>query len=172
MSGDPIRWRAVRLAVFCAIVGVAALVIKQRTSLHGSHTIVGIDIKDQERQLLGDAGVLLLIVALILLISAFMEPDGLTRTLAGPTTLLMLATVVGGALVFAAYRVQRNAANAHGPPPVVQVDCPIHGGACFNVTGQGGTYLVPPSGPDALNNCTWSDAGRNPAGTQEVYDCR
>jgi hypothetical protein len=173
MSGEPIRWRAVRLAFYCALVGVAALVLENRTRLHGTHTVVGIGIKDGERGLLGTVAVVLFVLAALLLIGAVIEPDFLTRTASGPAALLVVATIVGGALVFAAYRVQQDARHTKsGPPPVEQVNCPLAGGACYNATGQGGTYPGPPAGFDALNNCEWSDTGPNPAHTQEVYQCR
>ena len=174
MYGDPVRWRALRVALYCAAIGVAAIVIEQRTSLHGTHVVVGVSIKDQERTLLGDAGIALCSLSALLALSAFMEPVGLTRSVSGPTALLAIVTLVGGALVFSAYRVQQNALHKHSrTPPVVQVDCPLKGGTCFNVTGQGGTYPgPPPSGADPINNCTWSDVGKNAAHTEEIYDCR
>ena len=173
MSGEPVRWRAVRLAFYCALVGVAALVLENRTHLRGTHTVVGVGIKDGERTLLGTVALVLFVLAGLLLIGALLEPDFLTRTASGPAALLAVATIVGGALVFAAYRVQQNALHTKsGAAPVEQVDCPIRGGTCFNVTGQGGTYATAPSGFDPLNNCAWSDTGPNPAHTQEVYQCR
>lgn len=172
MSGEPIRWRAIRLGAYCAIVGVAALVLESRTHLHGTHTVVGIGIKDSERTLLGTVAIVLFALAASMVIGAVVEPDWIARTASTPAVLLVIATIVGGALVFAAYRVQQDALHtAPGKPPMIQVDCPLRGGTCFNATGQGGTYPPPPSGFDALNNCTWSDAGPNPARTEEIYDC-
>jgi hypothetical protein len=174
MSGEPVRWRAVRLAIYCALVGVAALVIESRTHLHGTHTVVGIGIKDGERTLLGNVAFVLFVLAALLVVGAVIEPDFLARTASGPAALLAVATIAGCALVFAAYRVQQNALQpkAAGPPPIAQVDCPLKGGVCFNATSQGGTYPAPPSGYDPLLNCTWSNVGPNPARTQEVYQCR
>jgi hypothetical protein len=173
MSGQPIRWRAVRLAVYCAVVGVAALVLENHTHLHGTHTVVGIDIKDAERQLLGTVAVVLFVAAALLLLGAVVDEDLLARMVSGPALLVIVVTIVGGALVFGAYRVQQNALHkTPRTPPVQQVDCPIKGGTCFNVTGQGGTYPGPPQGFDALANCNWADAGPNPARSEEIYQCR
>jgi hypothetical protein len=173
MSGEPIRGRALRLGIYAALVGVAALVVQNRTHLHGTHTVVGVDIKDAERGLLGDAAIALLLLAGLMLLGSVIEDDFLTRFFSGPAVLLLIATIVGGALVFGAYRVQQNALHkTSGTPPVQQVDCPIKGGVCFNVTGQGGTYPGPPSGFDVIANCTWSDAGPNPAHSEEIYQCR
>lgn len=173
MSGEPIRWRALRLGIYCALVGVAALVLENRTHLHGTHTVVGVGIKDGERGLLGTGAKVLFALAALLIIGAMIEPDFLTRTASGPAALLAVAMLVGGALVFAAYRVQQDARpTKSGSPPVEQVDCPLGGGTCYNVTGQGGTYPGPPSGSDPLNNCTWSDVGPNPPHTKEIYQCR
>jgi hypothetical protein len=173
MSGKPVRWRAIRLAFYCALVGVAAIVLENHTRLHGTHTVVGVGIKDGQRGLLGTVALLLFVLAALLVIGAMIEPDFLTRAASGPAALLAVATIVGGALVFAAYRVQQDAQHTKpGSPPVEQVDCPLKGGTCYNVTGQGGTYPGPPSGSDPLNNCAWSDVGPNPAHTREVYQCR
>lgn len=174
MSGEPIRWRAVRVGIYAAIVGVGALLLEHRTHLSGTHNVIGIGIEDGERTLLGTAAVILFIFAALTIIGAFIETDYLARRASGPTALLMLVTVVGGALVFAAYRVQQDSLKkpASGSAPLIQVDCPIHGGTCYSASGQGGTYSVPPAGYDPINGCTWSDAGPNPAGTKEIYDCR
>jgi hypothetical protein len=173
MSGEPVRWRAVRLAIYCALVGVAALVLEHRTRLHGTHTVIGVGIKDGERTLLGTVAFVLFVLAALLMIGAVIESDFLARTVSGLAVLLAVATIGGGALVFAAYRVQQNALHTtSGTPPIAQVDCPLKGGVCFNVTGQGGTYPAPPSGFDPLSNCVWSNAGPNPAHTEEVYQCR
>jgi hypothetical protein len=173
MSGEPVRWRAVRLGIYCALVGVAALVLENHTRLHGTHTVVGVGIKDGQRGLLGTVAFVLFVLAGLLVIGALIEPDFVTRTASGPAALLAVATIAGGALVFAAYRVQQDALHTKaGPPPIGQVDCPLKGGVCFNATSQGGTYPAPPSGYDPLLNCTWSNVGPNPARTQEVYQCR
>jgi hypothetical protein len=155
------------------VIGVAALTLENHTRLHGTHTVVGIGIKDSQRGLLGTVAIVLFLLAAVLAIGAVIEPDLLTRTASGPAAVLAVATIVGGALVFAAYRVQQNAHHTKsGSPPVEQVDCPVNGGTCYNVTGQGGTYRGPPGGSDPINNCTWSHVGLNPAHTQEVYQCR
>jgi hypothetical protein len=113
------------------------------------------------------------VLAALMVFGAMIESDLLARRVAGPALLLVVATIAGGALVFAAYRVQQNSLHTTaGTPPIEQVDCPLKGGTCFNVTGQGGTYPAPPSGFDPLSNCTWSNVGPNPAHTQEVYQCR
>jgi hypothetical protein len=162
-----------RLALVCALVGVAALILRDRTHLHGTHTVTGIAIGDGQRALLGDAGIVLLAVAAIMLLAALIEGDGLARNVSGVATLLVMVTVVGGALVFAAYRVQQNAGKpTAGKPPVEQVDCPVHGGTCYSATAQGGTFPGPPSGYDSVNLCTWADVGLNAARTREIYQCR
>lgn len=173
MSGGPVRWRSVRLGFYCAVVGVAALVVADHTRLYGTHTVVGVGIKDSERGWLATGAIVLFVLAAVLVIGAVMEPDFLTRMASGPAALLVLATIVGGALVFAAYRVQQGAHHTtSGTAPVEQVDCPLKGGTCYNVTGQGGTYPGPPTGYDPLNSCAWSDVGPNPAHDKEVYQCR
>jgi hypothetical protein len=161
------------LALICALVGAAALIVRSRTHLYGTHTVTGIGIGDGERALLGDGGIALLALAAIMLLAAVIERDGLARNVSGLAALLAIVTVVGGALVFAAYRVQQNAPKSTaGKPPVEQVDCPVHGGACYSATGQGGTFPAPPSGYDSLNLCTWADVGLNAARTREIYQCR
>jgi hypothetical protein len=161
------------LALICGLVGAGALIVRNRTHLYGTHTVTGIGIKDNERALLGDAGIVMIVLAAVTLLGAVIQGDGLARRASGPAVLLAVATVVGGALVFAAYRVQQNAAKPiAGKPPVEQVDCPIHGGACYSATAQGGTYPSAPGGYDSLNLCTWADAGPNPAHTREIYQCR
>lgn len=174
MAGDPVRWGALRRSLLCAVLGVVAIVIAQRTTFHGTHTVIGIEIKDEERKLLGEAGIVLLVGSVLLALSAFLQSDRPTRSLAGPATLLAIAVFVGAALVFSAYRVQQDTKvkRTAGTPPIVQVDCARNGGTCFNVTGQGGTYPGPPSGVDVVYNCTWSDIGLNKARTEEIYVCR
>ena len=171
MSGEPIRWRALRLGFYCALAGVAALVLEGRTHLTGTHTVVGIGIKDSERTLLGTVAIALFALAVVMAIGAVINEDWIARTASTPAVLLLIATIIGAALVFAAYRVQQDARHtASGTAPVIQVDCPLHGGTCFGASG-GGTYAAPPSGYDPANNCNWSNAGPNPARTEEIYDC-
>src|SRR5260370_42668134 len=134
MSGEPVRWRAVRLAIYCALVGVAALVLEHRTRLHGTHTVIGVGIKDGERTLLGTVAFVLFVLAALLMIGAVIESDFLARTVSGLAALVAVATLAGGALVFSAYRVQQDALHktASGTPPIEQVDCPLKGGVCFS----------------------------------------
>jgi hypothetical protein len=172
MSGEPIRWRALRLGVYCAVVGVAALVLENRTLLHGTHTVVGVGISDSQRHLLGTVAIALFALAVAMAVGSAIHGDWLARAASTPAVLLAIATLVGGVLVFAAYRVQQDSLHpkAAGTPPVLQVDCPIHGGTCFGAN-DGGTYPAPPAGYDPAFNCTWSDVGHNPAHTEELYDC-
>jgi hypothetical protein len=172
MSGDPIRWRALRLGVYCAAVGVAALVLESHTLLHGSHTVVGLSISDSQRQLLGTVAIALFGLAVTMALGSVIDGDWLARIASTPAVLLAVATLVGGVLVFAAYRVQQDSLHPKqaGTPPVLQVDCPVRGGTCFAASG-GGTYPAAPVGYDPADGCTWSDAGHNPARTEEIYDC-
>jgi hypothetical protein len=120
------------LALICGLVGAGALIVRNRTHLYGTHTVTGIGIKDNERALLGDAGIVMIVLAAVTLLGAVIQGDGLARKASGP----------------------------------------IHGGACYSATAQGGTYPSAPGGYDSLNLCTWADAGPNPAHTREIYQCR
>ena len=172
MSGEPIRWRALRLGFYCALAGVAALVLEGRTHLVGTHTVVGIGIKDSERTLLGTVAIVLFALAVVMVVGAVINEDWLARLASTPAVLLLIATIIGGALVFAAYRVQQDARHtSSGKPPQIQVDCPTGGGTCFSASGGGGVYQVPPSGYDPAYNCTWTYVGLNPAHTEQIYNC-